>query len=345
MQSTQYMIPEQIERNSTRPIYTQIYEQLKRELVLGKYSTGTRFFSFRKLKSIYGMELRTIGAAIDLLIKDGLLEKRATSGIYVTKKKPVTEVGNVWYAVMAEQCYHPFYFNILLGLVNESEKYGLRVVVRIGTGTDDFLKWFCPRPGEGLIITGELNEKLLKDAGEKCNNNLIVVGDYRLRGDFGNVTPNYYGKLKESLEKAIGYGCRKIALISGPKKRFISHRLREAVEECCADHDANCKMIEEPHENGYAAMKKLQTFHPDCVLMTEPAFAGVWEYMMEHSLRCPDDLFLIRYGKEKKDQFCQGRAAIDLESNSVLHGASALQMLLQNSKNTNKIDIELITHL
>jgi len=103
-------------------------------------------------------------------------------------------------------------------------------------------------------------------------------------------------------------------------------------------------MIEEPHENGYAAMKKLHTFHPDCILMTEPAFTGVWEYMTEYSLRCPDDLFLIRYGKEKKDQFCQGRAAIDLEFDSVLQGASALQMLLQNSKKTNKTDLQLITY-
>lgn len=344
MRATQYMIPEQIERNSTRPIYTQIYEQLKRELVLGKYPAGVRFFSLRKLKSIYGMELRTIGAAIDLLIRDGLVEKRATSGIYVTSQKTVSEVGNVWYAVMAEQCYHPFYFHILLGLVNECEKYGLRVVVRIGTGNEEFLKWFCPRPGEGLIITGDLNEKLLKAAGEKCNNNLIVVGDYQLHGDFGNVTPNYYSKVQEAFGKAFEYGCRRIAVITGPVKRFISRRLREAAEECCAEHDAKCRMIEQPDENGYAAMEKLQSFQADCVLMTEPAFAGVWEYMTEHSLRCPENLFLIRYGKEKNDLFYKGRAAIDLESNSVIHGATALQMLLQNSKNTNRVSLELITH-
>ena len=71
---SQYLIPEQLDRKSSTPLYSQIYEQLKRELVLGKYKTGERFYSYRKLKEVYKTELRTIAAAVDLLIEDGLVE-------------------------------------------------------------------------------------------------------------------------------------------------------------------------------------------------------------------------------------------------------------------------------
>ena len=54
---SQYLIPGQIERNAPQAVYQQIYEQLKRELILGNYQTGDRFFSYRKLKgtAAYGM--------------------------------------------------------------------------------------------------------------------------------------------------------------------------------------------------------------------------------------------------------------------------------------------------
>ena len=342
----QYLIPEQIERGIPQPIYQQIYEQLKRELVLGNYQTGERFFSYRKLKEIYKTELRTIGAAVDLLIRDGLLEKRATSGIYVIRQKKISEVGNIWYAVLDKQCYHPFFFNILLGLANEAENYGLRIIVRFGSKDQrEFLRWFTPQPGEGLVITGNINKSLLKAAGVKCRDNLVVVGNYDLNGNFGQITTNCYGKILESLQQAADYGCRRFALITGSRKIKISLDLREIMSEFCRDHHFAVQMVEEMTENGFLGMSSLKRFRPDCVLLTEPAFSGAWEFLVENSLKCPDDIFLIRYGKEANDNSLAGRAAVELEINSDLHGRTALQMLLNGNKDIHKIDMKLISHV
>lgn len=342
---SQYLKPAQIERNTPQPVYQQIYEQLKRELVLGNYQTGERFFSYRKLKDIYKTELRTIGSAVELLIRDGLLEKRATSGIYVIKQENISEVGNVWYAVMDEQCYHPFFFNILIGLVKEAEKFGLRIIVRFGRDHNEFMRWFAPKPGEGLIITGDLDKSILKAAGQKCNDNMIIVGNYDINGNFGHVTTDCYGKIFESLQIAGQHGCKRFALISGAAKTKIATDIREIMEDFCKNADCDWIAVEELAENGYKGMSMLKDFKPDCVLMTEPAFAGVWEYMLENSLKCPDDIFLIRYGKEKNDNSLLGRAAIELESNSETHGRTALQMLLKNSKNINKVKMQLIQNI
>ena len=118
-------------------------------------------------------------------------------------------------------------------------------------------------------------------------------------------------------------------------------QMQEALAECAAECGAETKCLEELNENGYPAMKRLEDFRPDCILMTDPAFSGVWEYMLEHSLKCPEDLFLIRYGREKNDHTLPGRAAIEVGGDSVRHGAAALQMLLKDSKDTIKLDLEM----
>lgn len=67
--------------------------------------------------------------------------------------------------------------------------------------------------------------------------------------------------------------------------------------------------------------------------------------MVENSLKCPDDIFLIRYGKESNDRTLAGRAAIELEINSEIHGRTALQMLLKNSKDQHQVNMKLISHV
>lgn len=341
---SQYLLPEQIDRELPQPVYQQIYEQLKRELVLGNYRTGDRFFSYRKLKALYKTELRTIAAAVDLLIRDGLLEKRSNSGIYAVKQEKFSGVGNIWYAMLTEESYHPFFFNVMSGLIKEAEKYGLRVIVRFGTDRREFLRWFAPRPGEGLVITGNLDESLLRMAGEKCRNNLVVVGNHDLDQTFAQVTTDCFSKIRESLELAADHGCRRFALITGSTEIKISRDLRQIVSDFAAAHNVECKLIEEISEDGLKGMTMLQEFKPDCVMLTEPTFYGAWEFMMNRSLRCPEDIFLIRYGKDTNDNTLAGRAAADLEINSEIHGRTALQMLLKNSKEICKIKMQLVLH-
>ncbi len=349
MRVSQYILPDKISRSIATPVYSQIYSQLKKELALGGYTPGQRFFSYRKLKSIYGVELRTVGAAINLLLEDKLLVKKAASGIYVadmTKlKENISEVGNIWYVVVGEQLSHPFYFNILQGLEEEANKYGLKIIVGIKKGINEFLQWFQPQPGEGLIIAGELTRKMLVEAGKRSNDNIVVVGNCDFDGNFGTVSTNYYGALNSSMKMAVEHGCQRIAVISGPMNRLVSRDLLHAAEDCKVHYPEKVKSVisyANIDEDGFRAMNKLSKHKPDCVLVTEPGFPGVWEYMMKNNLKCPEDIFIIRHGKEEKGRWYPNIAAVNLESDSAEHGKAALQMLLKNSKNVEKIELKAI---
>ena len=170
---------------------------------------------------------------------------------------------------MDEQCYHPFFFNILIGMVKEAEKFGLRIFVRFGKDREEFMRWFAPRPGEGLIITGGLDKTLLDRAGAKCNDNVIVVGNYDINGNFGHVTTDCYDKILEAFRNAGSCGCRRFALITGSAGTKIAADLRQMTEGFCKDGNFAYTAVEELSENGYKAMSELWDFKPDCVLLTE----------------------------------------------------------------------------
>ena len=343
-----YLMPEKVDRKIALPVYQQICDQLRKELVLNGYRQGERFYSYRRLGELYKVEPRTITAALEPLLRDGLLIKRAASGIYVgdaiDRDVVPHEVGNVWYDVIGEKFSHPFYFNVFEGIESEAERFGLRVIVGLKKDPTSFKRWFCPQPGDGLIITGCCSQEYLDSVSMKCNGNIIVVGSYDFSGDFGCVTSNYHRVVQRSLELATDYGCRRIGIISNSAKRLISMELFAAAEACRRSHSnaiENLLHITDPEENGYRAMEKMSSFRPDCVLLTEPAFIGAMEYLHKHGMRCPEDVFVIRYGKEANDDRYLNLAAVNVESDSIVLGRNALRMLIANSKDTLRFDMRL----
>ncbi len=343
-----YLLPERVDRSKALPVYQQICDQLRKELVLNGYRRGERFYSYRKLGELYKVELRTVMAALEPLLKDGLLIKRAASGIYVgdaiDKDISLREVGTVWYAVIGEKFSHPFYFNVFEGVEAEAERFGLRVMVGLKKDIRSFERWFRPQPGDGLIISGCCTREYLDAVGARCNDNIIVVGSYDFSGNFGCVTSNYHRAVQKALEMALDAGCRRIGIISNSVKRLISMELYAAADVCRRAHAGVVEDIchvTDPDENGYEAMKRLSDFKPDCVLLTEPAFIGAMEYLQAHGQRCPEDVFIIRYGKEVNDERYLNLAAVNVESDSEILGRNALRMLIANSKDTLRFEMTL----
>ena len=335
---TQYLLPEKLKRDSTVPLYSQIHAQLRREIVLGDFRPGEKFYSYRELKRLYGVELRTVAASLNLLVRDGLVEKQAARGTYVRRTDLCREVGNIWFAVIGHEGYHPFYFNVLNGLICEAQKFGLRVMVKLSGGRRDFLEWFEPSPGEGLILTGEIDNAFVRCAGKKCNNNVVVIGNYENIENAGTVCARFSAALETALGLAWHKGARHFMLITGDITRPISRGLREKVGAFCETKKCGFVPISAPGEDGYAALADAAAL-PDCIVVTEAAYKGVLCRMLEQRLRCPDDIFLIRYGRERQDRSSPDYAAVDMEGDGRKFGAAALRLLLRGGKETTALDI------
>lgn len=72
-----------INRNSTEPLYVQIYKGIKKEIMEGHIQANTSLPSIRKMSEQLQVNKATLETAYDQLIIEGLIESKPRSGHYV----------------------------------------------------------------------------------------------------------------------------------------------------------------------------------------------------------------------------------------------------------------------
>ena len=73
--------------SSASPLYQQLVSLLHQDLLSGKYPPGSRFPSEQELCATYKVSRVTVRKALDLLTKDGLLDRTRGKGSYVRMPK------------------------------------------------------------------------------------------------------------------------------------------------------------------------------------------------------------------------------------------------------------------
>jgi len=73
-----------IKRESARPLYIQLYDQLRLAILEKKLSAGTRLPSTRALACTLGLSRNTVLNAYEALVADALLATRRGSGTHVS---------------------------------------------------------------------------------------------------------------------------------------------------------------------------------------------------------------------------------------------------------------------
>jgi GntR family transcriptional regulator / MocR family aminotransferase len=74
-----------LERSSTVPLYLQLYQQLRRDILSGQITAGKRLPSTRDLAIHLEVSRNTVSAAFDLLLAEGYIEGKVGSGTYVAQ--------------------------------------------------------------------------------------------------------------------------------------------------------------------------------------------------------------------------------------------------------------------
>lgn len=74
-----------LKNNSSVPLYMQIYNQIKEQILYGKLKCGDKLPSYREFAKLYGVSIVTIKKAYDDLIKDQLITTSQT-GCFVSEK-------------------------------------------------------------------------------------------------------------------------------------------------------------------------------------------------------------------------------------------------------------------
>ena len=80
--------------DNDRPIYIQLVEQLKQEIVSGKIKPGERMLSVRELAAITKVNPNTMQKALSELESEKLIYTERTNGKFVTENKELTKKDN-----------------------------------------------------------------------------------------------------------------------------------------------------------------------------------------------------------------------------------------------------------
>ena len=75
----------QIDHHSGQPIYRQIIDQIRRQVLAGQLPEGHQLVSVRDLAAQINVNPMTISKAYSLLEMDGLLERRRGVGLFVAR--------------------------------------------------------------------------------------------------------------------------------------------------------------------------------------------------------------------------------------------------------------------
>ncbi|MGL6293465.1 GntR family transcriptional regulator [Eubacterium aggregans] len=71
------------------PLYRQLYQQIRREIMAWNLKTGEKLTSKRQMAEHLKISQNTVAAAYDQLVADGYIEARPRSGFYVTPLEDV----------------------------------------------------------------------------------------------------------------------------------------------------------------------------------------------------------------------------------------------------------------
>ena len=86
------MITIPLDSNTAIPMYLQIYEHIKRNIINGTLSSGTKLPSTRNLASHLSVSRNTVELGYEQLLSEGYIESRQRSGYYVSFQKQMTDV-------------------------------------------------------------------------------------------------------------------------------------------------------------------------------------------------------------------------------------------------------------
>ncbi|WP_312938602.1 PLP-dependent aminotransferase family protein [Oscillibacter sp.] len=174
-----------LDNNADSPLYMQIYEQIKQEIINGVLPEGSRLPSTRHLSQTLAVGRNTVENAYLQLSSEGYVTSRVGSGFIVQNLNGLTYLTN------EDKCNKPikssrpeskpsivYPHNFQFGLLS-AQNFPLNIWRKISSRalsslTAEDLTTYCDKKGE-LELRYNLSEYLLKSRGVSCSANQIIL--------------------------------------------------------------------------------------------------------------------------------------------------------------------------
>ncbi len=324
------------------PLYLQIRDTLRSEILENLYRDGDAFFSELELAARFGVARGTVRQALASLEQDGYLRREKGRGTFVSRKvSDGDRSSTITVSLIVPHCRDSFVPTILLGVEAAARERGAQVLFR-HIESNPVLQSQALEEARAYGAAGVLlfpidatyrDPALLKLLAEGFP---VVLLDHYIPGvDVDYVVSDGYGGMLRAVQHLLGLGHRRIGFVtwdvqrSGEAGRFLGFQqgLREWGIEPAAD--LICQLEEYPVEDMSPLIELLS--RPDrptaIVTLNDYLAIKVMKVCRDLKLRIPQDLALI--GFDNTDLAAQLEVPLTTVSQPIHEiGAQAVRFLL-----------------
>lgn len=302
-------------------LYKIIYGTLKQEILDGVYPCGTLLPSERVICERFNVERTTARKALEMLVSNGLVEKRAGIGTEVIYNRDVlaapSKAQTIGFFINEEVCVkritQPYYADLFYYLERECTANRQQLIYSNIGSVADLQEICCKYPFKAIIFITKTNPELIEQ-GKKMNIPLLLINE-----EYDGVPSMYcdhMGGASLALEHLAQMGHKRIGIISGPKGYLTTKNMMAACYSQIADLG-----LEIPHENivsgdwtyqsGYEAARSLvcerrPEERPTALFVFNDIMAvGAIRALRNHSISVPDEVSVIGFDNMEQLKFSE----------------------------------------
>ncbi|WRS27863.1 GntR family transcriptional regulator [Oscillospiraceae bacterium MB08-C2-2] len=298
-----------MQTDAKRYLYEIVYTTLKEEILEGIYPFDVFLPPERDISVRFSVDRATARKSLALLVKDGLVEKRAGAGTKVVYRKDlppsesscgdligffIIEEGSV-----SKKITQPFYSDLFFQVEKECRKFDANIIYSTLYNENDYLSILSQHHFTGIIFASK-TDKFYIEAAENLGIKVAQIPGYSSRGlsvCYDNVAAGTH-----AVNHLIAKGHTKISLITGPRDYQTSRdRLAGALAALfqhglCVPEEYVLEGDWE-YESGYSIANTLLGMgheRPTSIYVFNDMMAlGVIDAINEAGLNIPEDISII----------------------------------------------------
>lgn len=311
-----------VNRELRVPLYLQVYERILTMIREEQWVEGQLLPSERELSETFGVNRLTVRRALEMISKEGLVEKIPGVGTRViTPIPPLSVQGNSHCLVFllpkvprniasGDRITEPFNASLFYSIENECKKRGYSLIYTTLDEDESLAEILKNREVTGIFFVSRISEKYLQEAKHINTPAVIINNDGEF---FPTIIPDRETGTYEAVEYLISLNHRRIAFISGIPDYFTSIACYRGYQAALRDHclEVDESLIKEgdwTFYGGFNAMKEIieeQTELPTAVFACNDMTAiGAMEAIRSHGLSVPQDISVIGFDNIEHSRYC-----------------------------------------
>lgn len=327
-------------------IYDALAQRIRKSILQGDLKPGEWIGSEHDLARQASISRMSVRKASEILLEEGLIERRPGKGLFVRENHVATRTVQVVVPDLEyDQCVQ-----IVRGAKKAGAERGVRVQVYDAHGSMELdiqvlrsLPRTCP---QGAIIASWHHPRFAEVLYElKTQNYPFVLVDERLKDiEIPSVVADNYGGGYRAGKELIGLGHRRIAFIGNLVADTVRARLeglRDAIADAGLPFDRSlvCDLQVEPTGDWQAAIDRCtrqilsRSDRPSAIFFSNDAVAAdAYRTLRSMKVRIPQQLSVVGFDDDPMCQYLEPTLTTVRQPSTQL-GEAAMEMLLQRIAN------------